>query len=281
MIFSNFKAKQIAVTSLRALSGLLMAATTVDASITHAQADQLPANSLLDRHLAPLMMQSLVDFSKFDTPTPNEQRAAQTGQPQEKSSPNGPATPPMTEDRIDPNSIRWNSSTATQRAAEAGATAGPWQAYQKGEARDALADATVCASFGFTKGTSDFGNCMLQLRRERVAFQIEQIRYLQQAIAATEARTQAILEADAQARREAQADRLARDAEERAQSRATSESLRQLSEDLLCPKQGPGPFAPPVAGCGSNKNVPRPPTTKVIVNVPAQQCKYRTADGCR
>lgn len=265
MIFSNFKATQIAVTSLRALSGLLMAATTAGASIAHAQADQLPANSLLDQHLAPLMMQSLVDFSKFNTPTPDE-RAAQTGQPQAKSSLNGPATPPMTGDRIDPNSVQWNEPTATQRAAEA---------------RDALADATVCASFGFTKGTSDFGNCMLQLRRERVDFQIEQIRYLQQAIAATEARTQAILEADAQARREAQADRLARDAEERSQSRATSESLRQLSEDLLCPKQGPGPFAPPVAGCGSNRNAPRPPTVNVIVNTETRDCKYRTAAGCR
>lgn len=164
-----------------------------------------------------------------------------------------------------------------ERAAESGATAVPWEAYQKAEVGDEKADAAVCESFGFTKGTSDFGNCMLQLRRERTALQIEQIRYLKQAIAATEARRQALIEAEVQARREAQAEREAG----RQRSAARSERLMQLSEDMLCPKQGPGAFAPPVAGCGSNKNTTHPSTTNVIVNVEKRDCKYRTAAGCR
>lgn len=138
-----------------------------------------------------------------------------------------------------------------------------------------------CQSYGFTQGTSEFGNCMLQLRRERIALQIEQIRYLRQAIAAAEAQTQALKVAEAQRKREAQAERFEREADERAQNRATSESLRQLSENLACPKQGPGLFASPVAGCGSNKHAPRPATTNVRVNVATEECRYRTAAGCR
>jgi hypothetical protein len=167
--------------------------------------------------------------------------------------------------------------TNKDNTTETGATANPWEAYQKPGGRDELADASACESYGFAKGTNGFGNCMLQLRRERIAFQIEQMRYLQQAIAATEARTQALREAEAQARREAQAEREG----QRRRSAASSDRLRQLSEDMLCPKQYPGPFAPPVAGCGSNKNAPRPSTTNIIVNTRVGDCEYRTAAGCR
>lgn len=225
MHFSNFKAKQMAVTSMRALFGLLMVASISAPSIIHAQ----------------------------------------TGQ----------ATPPPTFDDLFTAPPRAPSSA--EHGAEARAVAGSGQAYQNAEAQDVIADAAVCESYGFAKGTSDFGNCMLQLRRERIALQIEQIRYLQQAIAATEARTQALIAAEAQARREAQAEKEAG----RRRSAEKAERLMQLSEDMLCPKQGPGAFAPPVAGCGSNRNAVRPSTTNVIVNIERKDCEYRTAAGCR
>lgn len=53
--------------------------------------------------------------------------------------------------------------------------------------------------------------------------------------------------------------------------RAAAERLRQLSEDMLSPNEGPGIFAEPVAGCGRNKNKPQAPTVNVIVQPWAQE----------
>lgn len=144
-------------------------------------------------------------------------------------------------------------------------------------------DAITCAGYGMALGTPQNGQCRLQLQQARqLAEQQAQLARQQELFAQQQARfAQQQYELQAQQyQRQLAADRLARDAQERAESRAASESLRQLSEDLLCPKQGPGPFAPPVAGCGSNKHVPRPPTVNVIVNTEARDCRYRTAAGC-
>lgn len=113
----------------------------------------------------------------------------------------------------------------------------------------------TCMSYGFKQGTIEFAQCRLKIDQAQEQAEVA----LQQAAAAQREYDRRQAEA-----RAAQA--LAQQAEAERRRNESADRLRQFSEDLLCPKQGPGMFAPPVPGCGRNKNVPIPPTVNVIVN---------------
>lgn len=125
--------------------------------------------------------------------------------------------------------------------------------------RLAGSDNYECMTFGFRQGTPEFGQCMMQMAQSRQQQEIARQQYqiqLQQLAQQVEADRQRLVEMQ-----NAQA---AADQRERVRRREeASDRLLEMSQDFLCPKTGPGLFAEPVAGCGRNKNQPRP--TEVIV----------------
>lgn len=140
------------------------------------------------------------------------------------------------------------------------------------------ANAFKCLEYGFVYQTPQFAQCHLQLDQAqkqaslfnqhaeiaRQQYELERARYAQQL---EEARL---------------AKELAEKEQEARERRARSERLFQLSEDMLCPKEGPGGiFAEPVAGCGRNKNKPQAPTVNVFVQPEKKYCGATAAGPIR
>lgn len=131
-------------------------------------------------------------------------------------------------------------------------------------------NAYSCMAYGFRLGTPNYSQCLMQteqsqqIARQQAQLAQQQAQFAQQQAQYAEQQYQLQIQ---QYQRQLAAEQEAREREEKAERQAASERLRQMSEDMLCPKKTKGGiFAEPVAGCGRNKNEPRTqPLTQIQI----------------